>query len=191
MEYANLGNLRSIMKTYGPLCEQTLVVYLKQILSGLAYLHRNKIIHRDIKPSNLLINNDVEVKVSDFGCSFQMNVSETRDDFVSTFKGSIPYMAPELLRETQLSRKSDIWSIGCSVLELVTEKEPWHEKNFDNYFAAILEIGTQPVTPTVPDELSEDVKDFIQRCLKRDPNERPSAEELLEHKLIKKFESDC
>ena len=189
MEYANLGNLQSLVKVYGPLEEKTIAIYTRQMLSGLAYLHENRIVHRDIKPSNILLTNEVEIKLSDFGCSFKMIDSQTKEDMVDSFKGSIPYMAPEVLLQANLPRRSDIWSLGCTVLEMATAKPPWSEKNFDNNFAAILTIGKNDITPEVPESLSPDLKDFIGRCLKREPKERPSAEELLGHALITKYGS--
>jgi len=188
MEYANLGNLQSLISTYGKLEEQTLVVYLRQILKGIDYLHKNKVIHRDLKPSNILLTNEVEVKLSDFGCSFQMEGSQTKEDLVISFKGSIPYMAPELLVETHLSRKGDIWSIGCTVLEMATGVPPWSDRKFDNCFHAVYQIGTQKITPTVPEDLSSDLKDFLSKCLLSDPKDRASAEDLLSHKLITKYD---
>lgn len=190
MEYANLGNMTSLIQTYGPLEEQTIAVYAKQTLKGLEYLHKQKIIHRDIKPSNILLNTGSELMLSDFGCSSRMEGSATSEGNIAGLKGSIAYMAPELLRETTLSRKSDIWALGCTVLEMVTGRPPWAEKKYDNIYSLLLEVATKNVTPAVPDSISAELKDFLSKCLCREPKDRASAEELLSHPFFSKHDKN-
>lgn len=174
-----------MISIYGKLPEKLVAYYLKQILTGLAYLHETKIIHRDIKPANILVTSQGQIKISDFGCSQQMMTSQTPAEIVQQMKGSIPYMAPEALRQEVLSRKADIWSLGCLALELATGKQPWSEKNWENMFGAIFFIGSNDVVPEISDELSDDLKGFLERCLKREFGERSSALELLEDKFVK------
>lgn len=184
LEYANLGNMGSLISNYGPLEEQTVAVYAKQILHGMDYLHKNKVIHRDIKPSNLLLTTGSELMLADFGCSFKMEASQTNEGNIAGLKGSMSYMAPECLKETTLSRKADIWALGCTLLEMVTGKQPWAERKFDNVFSLMLEVATKNVTPAVPDTLSPELKDFLSKCLQREPKDRSSAEELLQHSFF-------
>lgn len=98
--------------------------------------------------------------------------------------GSIPWMAPEVIRQTKYGRKADIWSFGCAVLEMAQGKSPWSEQNFDNPIAAIMKIGLSDEIPKIPEDIGENLKDFICCCLKRDANLRPHAKELLNHKFL-------
>lgn len=187
MDYANLGSMEGVCNTFGKLEEQTVAVYLRQILSGLDYLHDHKVIHRDIKPSNLLLTDEGVVKLSDFGSFYRMETSQTVDDMISTLKGSIMYMAPEAAQQSSPSRKSDIWSLGCVVLEMVTGLKPWSELQFDNLYAALMVIATSGKSPTVPDTLSDTLRDFLDNCFKIDPKERLTAKELLQHPFLAKY----
>lgn len=173
-----------MISTYGKLPEKLVAYYLKQILKGLAYLHQSKIIHRDIKPANVLMTSLGEVKISDFGCSQQMITSQTPAEIVQQMKGSVPYMAPEALRQEVLSRKADIWSLGCLALELATGKQPWYEHNWENMYGAMFFIGSNDVVPKIEDTLGDDTKAFLNRCLQRNFGERPSASQLLEDPFI-------
>jgi mitogen-activated protein kinase kinase kinase 19 len=72
------------------------------------------------------------VKLADFGCTFNMTLSQTKDGLVEELKGSLAYMAPEAMNQSVLTRKSDIWSLGCTLLELCTGKQPWSELNIES-----------------------------------------------------------
>ena len=179
LEYADGGSLESLILTYGKLPENLVANYLTQIIHGLVYLHEKKVIHRDIKPSNILMTSQGQVKISDFGCSQQMLTSQTPLQLVTQMKGSVPYMAPEALRQEVLSRKADIWSLGCLALELATGKDPWAHKQWDNLFSAMLYIGKRNVTPPICDSLSSGMKEFLGKCFQRDLKKRASAKTLL------------
>lgn len=129
-EYITGGSLYSILAEFGALDEEVIAVYTRQVLLGLSYLHRRHIIHRDIKGANILITNTGVVKLSDFGCSKAINGLSTptgaaMDASFRRIKGTIPFMAPEVIRQTGHGRKSDIWSVGCVVLEMATGCMPW------------------------------------------------------------------
>jgi serine/threonine protein kinase len=124
------GSLHSILSEFGSLDEEVIAVYTRQILEGLTYLHKRHIIHRDIKGANILITNTGVVKLSDFGCSKTLNGLSTptgaaMDASFRRIKGTIPFMAPEVIRQTGHGRKSDIWSVGCVVIEMATGSMPW------------------------------------------------------------------
>lgn len=189
MEFADGGSLLELTSVFGKLPEQTAVIYLKQILDGLVYLHELNVIHRDIKPQNILLNSQGVVKVSDFGCSQEMLTSQTKEELMTHLKGSIPYMAPEALRLEHLSRKGDVWSLGCLLLELVTGVPPWNEFGLDNVISLMYKIGCEDIVPEIDPSLSELLKDFISLCLKRDINERATSKDLLIHPIFKTIQS--
>ena len=157
--------------------------YARQLLLGLSYLHRNNILHKDLKAENLLISNDGTLKMTDFGCSKFLESSLIEDSNYS-IRGSIPWMAPEVICQTKYGPKADIWSFGCTVLEMITGKRPWQGYNFDNPVEAIMRIGLQNVKPEIPKEIGSLLKKFIERCLERDVHKRPSAEELLSEEFL-------
>ncbi|AAZ10519.1 mitogen-activated protein kinase kinase, putative [Trypanosoma equiperdum] len=150
-----------------------------QVVSGLVYLHDTKrVIHRDLKPSNLLIRDDGYVKISDFGVSKLVQTL----DVSSTYVGTMYFMAPERLEQTVYSFSSDIWSLGLTVIATVTGKNPWAPPDEMNLFQLLGKIAGE-TTPSLPEKpvYSEEARDFIKKCLVRDPQERPSAAELLKH----------
>lgn len=103
------------------------------MLQGLLYLHENKIIHGDLKCANVLVDHtDIDnvpvVKLSDFGCSKAFEKSHSGSLFSGSIRGSIFWMAPELLRGQPYSRKSDVWSLGCTLIEMAVGGEPWSEE---------------------------------------------------------------
>jgi len=187
LEYADGGSLGSLIQTYGKLPEKTVAIYLKQILDGLIYLHKQNVIHRDIKPDNVLLNSRGQVKLSDFGCSQQMMNSQTKEEMVKQLKGSIPYMAPEAMRQEILSRKADVWSLGCLALELATGVPPWSQHDMDNVLSLMYKIGSNDEIPIIPADLSEETKDFLERCLQRDISKRATSSDLLDCKIFTKF----
>merc|ERR1712046_474126 len=111
-----------VLSQFGELEESLIRTYTKEAFEGLEYLHGQEppVLHRDIKGANILVGLDCRVKLSDFGCS-----KRTSDDTTGTLsmRGSIPWMAPEVIRETGAGRKADIWSLGCTVIEMGTAKQ--------------------------------------------------------------------
>jgi serine/threonine protein kinase len=179
-----LGNIPHIISKFGPLPEKTIKRYGKQILEGLNYLHENNVIHKDLKGANILVDSDGTAKLADFGCSTQLEmtlktVGDKQGD--NPLKGSIPWMAPEVIKATNHGRRSDIWSFGCTILEMATGKIPWHQYNFDNPAALVVKIALSDEIPLVPDTLSEDLQKLIGLCFNKDPNKRPYTSELLFH----------
>merc|ERR1719414_1149544 len=136
LEYMPGGSMAQVLAQFGALDENLLVLYTRELLEGLEYLHTRDppVVHRDIKGGNVLVGLDCRVKLSDFGCS-----KRTQDTWSCTMKGSIPWMAPEVIKHTGYGRRADIWSFGCVMIEMASASSPWGK--FDNPMAAMHKIG--------------------------------------------------
>jgi len=180
LEYMPGGSMTSVLRQFGPLDESLLVVYARELLEGLEYLHTRHppVVHRDIKGANVLVGLDCKVKLSDFGCS-----KRAMETFSRTMKGSIPWMAPEVIAHTGYGRAADVWSFGCVMIEMATGNRPWGDC-LNNPIAACAKIAMSEETPPVPESLSRLCRDFIDSCLRREPIVRPSVAELLQHVLV-------
>lgn len=179
----------TIISKYGTLNEDVIKRYALQLLSGLEYLHDKKIIHKDIKGANILVDDNGHVRLSDFGCSKIIEKTLTlylKENKNNGIQGSIPWMAPEVIKQTKYGRKSDIWSFGCTILEMITGKPPWFGYNFDNPVAAIMKIGLSEEIPEIPEKISPELKAFLLGCLQRDPEKRMTIKDLLNHPFLKK-----
>ncbi|KAI5063786.1 hypothetical protein GOP47_0020456 [Adiantum capillus-veneris] len=177
LELVSMGSLNSLLRKYKRFEDHTIRNYTKQILLGLEYLHRKRTIHRDVKCANILVDVNGQVKLSDFGIAKQVG-----DSLVSSVKGTPLYMAPEVLtpNEDCYSFPADIWSLGCTVLEMADGKPPW--SNLGG-FGFLFKVKSGELPP-LPQHLSPEGKDFIQRCLNMVPKDRPTASELLQHPFV-------
>ncbi|KAK8673720.1 hypothetical protein V6N13_112037 [Hibiscus sabdariffa] len=178
LEYVSGGSIHKLLQEYGAFTEPVIQNYTRQILSGLAYLHGRNTVHRDIKGANILVDPTGEIKLADFGMAKSMTACAT----MLSFKGSPYWMAPEVVMNTNgYNLAVDIWSLGCTILEMATSKPPWHKYEG---VAAIFKIGNSKDMPEIPDHLSSEAKSFIRLCLQREPSARPTALQLLDHPFI-------
>ncbi|KAK6924251.1 Protein kinase domain [Dillenia turbinata] len=179
LEYVSGGSIHKLLQEYGAFGEPVIQNYTWQILSGLAYLHGRHTVHRDIKGANILVDPNGEVKLADFGMAKHIASSSS----MLSFKGSPYWMAPEVVMSTNgYSSAVDIWSLGCTILEMATSKPPWSQ--FEGV-AAIFKIGNSKDIPEIPNHLSNEAKSFIRLCLQRDPSARPTALQLLDHPFVR------
>uniref|UniRef100_A0A671PNP7 Mitogen-activated protein kinase kinase kinase 19 n=1 Tax=Sinocyclocheilus anshuiensis TaxID=1608454 RepID=A0A671PNP7_9TELE len=193
MEYVPGGSISNILSRFGPLPEKVFVLYTRQILEGVAYFHANRVIHRDLKGNNIMLMPNGLIKLIDFGCARRLSCLQTstgsKSDVLKSVHGTPYWMAPEVISETGHGRKSDIWSIGCTVFEMATGKPPLAHMN---KMAALFYIGAQKgLMPSLSDDFSTNANGFVKACLTRDPKQRPSAEELLGHPFIFHHSQAC
>ncbi|KAG0529566.1 hypothetical protein BDA96_05G109600 [Sorghum bicolor] len=179
LEYVSGGSIHKLLQEYGPFGEAVLRNYTAQILSGLAYLHGRNTVHRDIKGANILVDPNGDIKLADFGMAKHISAYTS----IKSFKGSPYWMAPEVIMNSNgYSLSVDIWSLGCTILEMATAKPPWSQYEG---VAAIFKIGNSKDIPDIPDHLSSEAKSFLKLCLQRDPAARPTAAQLMDHPFVK------
>ncbi|KAL0591626.1 hypothetical protein ABG067_001227 [Albugo candida] len=176
LEYMENGSLAQFIKKFGNLSETLVAMYITQVLRGLAYLHEQGVLHRDVKGANILTTKDGLVKLADFGVAVKLNETQKSNSVV----GSPYWMAPEVIEMSGWSFASDIWSVGCTIIELLTTKPPY----FDLAPMAALFRIVQDDHPPLPERISPALDDFIMKCFMKEPHLRASAEELLTHPWI-------
>ncbi|KAL4809074.1 hypothetical protein BDV18DRAFT_133918 [Aspergillus unguis] len=175
LEYCENGSLHSIAKNFGRFPETLVGVYMSQVLHGLLYLHDQGVIHRDIKGANILTTKEGLVKLADFGVA-----SRTTGLSESSVVGTPYWMAPEVIELSGATTASDIWSLGCTVIELLEGKPPYYNLQ---PMPALFRIVNDD-HPPLPQGASPAVKDFLMQCFQKDPNLRVSARKLLKHPWI-------
>ncbi|XP_073293913.1 mitogen-activated protein kinase kinase kinase 5-like isoform X1 [Primulina huaijiensis] len=189
LEYVHPGSINKFIHDHcGAITESVVRNFTRHILCGLAYLHSKKTIHRDIKGANLLVDAYGVVKLADFGMAkhFLFHLQLTGQAANLSMRGSPYWMAPELLNfgmqkdaNSDLALAVDIWSLGCTIIEMLNGKPPWSEyEGAAALFKAIKE------TPPIPETLSAEGKDFLRRCFRRNPADRPTASKLLDHPFV-------
>ncbi|KAL2686990.1 hypothetical protein Neosp_004539 [[Neocosmospora] mangrovei] len=178
LEYCENGSLHSICKAYGKFPENLVGVYMTQVLQGLQYLHDQGVIHRDIKGANILTTKDGTVKLADFGVS--TSTLAGGQDKEAQVVGTPYWMAPEIIQLSGASSASDIWSVGCTVIELLQGKPPYHNLAAMPALFAIVNDDHPPL----PEGISAAARDFLMQCFQKDPNLRVTARKLLRHAWI-------
>ncbi|KAK9706391.1 hypothetical protein RND81_07G121200 [Saponaria officinalis] len=183
LEYASRGTVIDVIRHEGcGLSESKVRGYTREILKGVEYLHSRGIVHCDIKGANILVTNE-GVKIGDFGCSKRVDDVAVSHSSIEEIVGTPMYMAPEVARGDQQGYPADVWALGCTVLEMATGLPPWSNIAQDP-ISTIYWIGFTGALPEIPEYLSDRAKDFLDKCLKRDPKERWSVTQLLKHPFL-------
>lgn len=189
LELVSQGSLAALYQKYH-LQDSQVSAYTRQILNGLHYLHRRNVLHRDIKCANILVDASGLVKLADFGLAKEMSILSQ----AKSSKGTVYWMAPEVwpmlwafpdgkvAKAKPHGPPADIWSLGCTVLEMLTGEVPYPDMEWTQ---ALLKIG-RGIPPEIPNTLSEDARDFIKKCVQANPNDRPCAAQLFEHPFVQR-----
>ncbi|KAI5092117.1 mitogen-activated protein kinase kinase kinase 20 isoform X1, partial [Silurus meridionalis] len=180
VEFMPGGSIKDQLKAYGALTEKVTRRYTRQILQGVFYLHSNMIVHRDIKGANILRDSSGNVKLGDFGASKRIQTICMSGTGIKSVTGTPYWMSPEVINGEGYGRKADVWSVACTVVEMLTQKPPWAEYEA---MAAIFKIATQPTKPNLPEGVSDACRDFLRQVFVEE-KWRPTAEVLLSHPFV-------
>uniref|UniRef100_A0A8C3B4J4 non-specific serine/threonine protein kinase n=1 Tax=Cyclopterus lumpus TaxID=8103 RepID=A0A8C3B4J4_CYCLU len=186
MEFCGAGSVTDLIKnTKGNSLKEEWTAYIcREILRGLTHLHQHKVIHRDIKGQNVLLTENAEVKLVDFGVSAQLDRTVGRRN---TFIGTPYWMAPEVIAcdenpEATYDFKSDLWSLGITAIEMAEGAPPLCDMH---PMRALFLIPRNPAPRLKSKKWSKKFQSFIESCLVKSHSQRPSTEQLLKHPFIR------
>ncbi|GKD80203.1 mitogen-activated protein kinase kinase kinase 18-like protein [Tanacetum coccineum] len=182
IEHMSYGSIMDLVKSRNGegLTNFEVAKYTRDIVQGLVYLHSSGVVHCDIKGHNVLVNEN-GAKIGDLGCAKWA-------DQTSPIRGTPMFMAPEVARGDEQGFPADIWALGCTVIEMVTGGSPW--QNVSDPVSILYRIAFSGHTPEIPSEISGLARDFISKCLIRDPRQRWTAKDLLNHPYIQQFDEN-
>ncbi|KAI8122176.1 hypothetical protein FF38_05750 [Lucilia cuprina] len=183
LELAQNGELQRYMKQVmrRPMTEPEAASILSQVVAGLLYLHSHQIMHRDISLSNLLLSQDMHIKIADFGLATQLKRPDERH---VTMCGTPNYISPEVVSRASHGLPADVWGLGCMFYTLLVGQPPF---DTDAVQATLNRVVMSDYH--IPSYVSFDARDLIDKLLKKNPVERISLEQVLQHPFMKRFGS--
>ncbi|XP_069483414.1 serine/threonine-protein kinase PLK2 [Ambystoma mexicanum] len=176
LEYCSRRSMAHILKARKILTEPEVRYYLRQIVSGLKYLHDQEILHRDLKLGNFFINETMELKVGDFGLAARLEPLEQRR---RTICGTPNYLSPEVLNKQGHGCESDIWALGCVMYTMLSGRPPFETTNLKETYRCIREARY-----SMPSSLMTPAKQLITIMLAKNPEHRPSLDDIIQHQFF-------
>ncbi|KAK6147856.1 hypothetical protein DH2020_018768 [Rehmannia glutinosa] len=197
LEYGSGGTLADRIKKSGAngLPELEVRAHTRSILRGLNHIHGNGYVHCDLKTDNILLvpNSgrggvaEFRAKIGDFGVAKRVKLSKKRKLEELYWRGTPMYLSPEAVIDSVQEAPSDVWAVGCIVLEMLTGKPPWDGKKEE----ILRKIGERHELPKIPNEISKDAKSFLKGCFVRKSMFRLTSEMLLHHPFVEGLDSDA
>ena len=186
LEYCHFGSIREIIKRGKKkniqITETELSSIIYMVLKGIQFIHSKNLIDRDIKGRNILINNEGEVKLCDFGICRPYKKNQMKN-----LRGGSPYwMAPEILKKEEYGPNIDIWALGITCIEMAEYEPPYSKLSPNDVIKKI--IKSPPKGLNNPKNWSKEFNEFVNLCLEIDKNKRPLSDELLKHDFITKID---
>ena len=182
LEQAAGGSLADQVKKHGgSLPEPFVRRCTRSIVEGLRHIHEHGFVHCDVKLQNVLVFHNGEVKIADFGLAKEKGEKQGKCEC----RGTPLFMSPESVNDNEYEPPADIWALGCAVVEMVTGKPAWDVGAGSSIWSLLIRIGVGEELPKIPEDLSEEGKDFLRKCFVKDPTKRWSAEMLLKHPFVK------
>ncbi|KAL5100058.1 hypothetical protein RYX36_004385 [Vicia faba] len=183
MEYCGGGSVADLMNVTDEALDESQIAYIcREALKGLDYLHSIFKVHRDIKGGNILLTEQGDVKLGDFGVAAQLTRTMSKRN---TFIGTPHWMAPEVIQESRYDGKVDVWALGVSAIEMAEGVPP---RSSVHPMRVLFMISIEPA-PMLEDKEKWSLyfHDFVAKCLTKEPRLRPAASEMLKHKFFEKW----
>nr|XP_029479577.1 serine/threonine-protein kinase PLK3-like [Oncorhynchus nerka] len=178
LELCSRKSLAHIWKARHTLTDPEVRYYLRQIISGLKYLHNRGILHRDLKLGNFFVNENMELRLGDFGLAAKLETVEQRK---KTICGTPNYLAPEVLNRQGHGTESDVWSLGCVMYTLMCGNPPFETLDLKETYKCIKEVKYN-----LPSTLSPAAQKLISGILQKDPSDRLTLDQILNHQFFTK-----
>ncbi|WVO13382.1 hypothetical protein L204_100997 [Cryptococcus depauperatus] len=177
LSLASKGELAGYIRKYGSIDLGSTRYYSAQLLDTIEFMHSVGVIHRDLKPENILLDDNMRVKITDFGSAKIVDREEPEEEIKRrSFVGSADFVSPEVLRNEVVTPASDIWAFGCIVFQFITGKPPFRAATDYLTFQRILKLEM-----SFPEGFDEQAEELVNSCLKLDPMQRPSTSSLKSH----------